>query len=71
MSGHRHIVVDGREWKYKCGRQSVVANAIDNNEKRCAGYAEVANMDHYAVEHDRHKRNFHLTPKQIADWLRK
>lgn len=67
---NRKIVVDGREWKYKIGRQHVVANAVDNNEKQLVDFSALMGYSWDEIDSMRRRHGLHITPKTIADWLR-
>lgn len=66
----RTITVNRREWKYKIGRSFIVANAIDNNEKRLDDLPTVTGLTWDEIERGKWKQYLHITPKMIADWLK-
>lgn len=69
MSGYRKIVVDGRQWKYKIGKNHCVANAIDNNEKRLIKLSELLGVSEHEFDRMRHKKTAQITPGMVAAWI--
>lgn len=65
----RKIIIDGKEYEYRVGRAHVVIR--HKGKKVCApGLHEVTGETWSVIEHDMHKRNFHITPSQIEDYIR-
>jgi hypothetical protein len=72
MKGFRNIVVDGRPWKYRIGRGTVVARSDDDKfETRKIDFSTLTGIDWNSVENMVHNRGFRITPRIIANWLRK
>jgi len=69
MSGRRLITVGGRTWRYRVGKYYCVAKAEDTGEGRKISLADLTGMTPADVERGQWKRWFHVTPKQVADWL--
>ena len=66
---HRKLIVDGEEYQYRVGRSHVV---IRHKGKKLAapGMHEVTGEEWHVIEHDQYKGNFHVTPIQVADYIR-
>jgi hypothetical protein len=64
----RKIVVDGVEWKYRIGKSNVAFRT--EGRTSTAPFTEVTQMSWTDIERAQWKRYFHITPKQIASWLR-
>jgi hypothetical protein len=70
MSGWRKIVVNQREWKYQIGQQNVIARAVDNRESRTIDFSKLTGLSWNDIEKGEWKGWFHITPKEIANWLK-
>ena len=66
----RLIVVDGARWKWRVGNDYVVAYS-ENGSKLMKHIAEVKGMDFYEWDRARFKGSGSVTPREIADWIRK
>lgn len=69
MSKQRTINIDGRIWRWKVGRNNVVARAQDNDEKRVVDFSKLTGLDWYSIERGQWKGGFKITPGMVADWL--
>ena len=69
MSGRRPITVGGMNWRYRVGKHYCVAKAEDTGEGRKISLADLTGMSWSDVDRGQWKRWFHVTPKQVADWL--
>lgn len=66
----RKLVIDSKEYEYRVGCSHVVIRC--NGQKIGApGLNEITGEKWDVIEHDQHKRNFHITPSQIADYIRR
>ncbi len=65
----RKLIIDGKEYEYRVGRAFVL---IRSNGKKvaCPNLSELTGESWNVIEHDQHKRNFHITPSQVADYIR-
>jgi len=65
---NRIVILDGETYEYRIGRSHVV---IRHNDKKIGApnFSELTGEKWHVIEHDSHKRNFHLTPKHIVDWI--
>ena len=66
----RTIVVDGRTWKYKIGRQNVVARSFDSKEKRVIDFCKLTGTSWSDIERGQWRGGFSIEPKEIAVWLK-
>ena len=65
----RTITVAGKVWKYRIGKNFVVAKAADTGEGKKVKLTDLTGMSFETIERAVWKRYFHVTPKQIATWL--
>ena len=70
MKGWRKIVVNGREWRYKIGFANVVARTENPKVVKYVDFSTLTGFSWIDIERAEWKKYFHITPKQIADWLR-
>lgn len=66
--GYRNITVNNIKWQYKISTQRVVAYS-ENGDKLLSYISDIVNMSPDDIEREMHKGVFHLTPKEIADWI--
>jgi len=69
----RKIVVDGKEWAYRVGKISVIAYSEDG-ERRCEPAWKILGLDcpdTFARGQWKKTSDGMLTPKAVAEWLRK
>jgi hypothetical protein len=71
MKGWRIIKVNGKEWNWKIGSQNVIAKNLEDNETRTASLEDITGWTPDEIERGQHKKYFSLTPKDIAEWLKK
>jgi len=65
----RKLIVDGHEYEYRVGRAHVVIRR-DGRKVAAPGFHEITGESWSVIEHDTHKRNFHITPSQVEDYIR-
>jgi hypothetical protein len=65
----RNIVVDGVAWRWRMGRSAVVARTAGRTAT--AKLTVITGLSWADIERARWKGYLHVTPKQIAAWLRK
>lgn len=65
----RKLIVDGKEYEYRVGHSYIVIRC-DGKKVACPGMNEVSGESWSVIEHDQHKGNFHITPSQVADYIR-
>lgn len=65
----RKLIVDDKEYEYRIGHSHVVIRCED---KKIAApdFCELTGEKWHVIEHDQHKRNFYITPKHVADWIK-
>lgn len=65
----RKLIVDGKEYEYRVGRSHVI---IRSGGKKIAapGMHEITGEKWSVIEHDQYEQNFHITPGQVADYIR-
>lgn len=64
----RTIVVDGVEYTWLMGKQTVVIRK-DGDVIGKPQLTDIVNDPWHVIEHDQHKQNFHVTPKHVAEWI--
>lgn len=71
MKGARKIIVDGVEyyWLYKGGPNVVIW--CSNGNKVVSSESDVTGMENDVIERAKNKRYFTVTPRDIAEWIRK
>lgn len=69
MSSRRRISVGGKIWYYRIGKSWCVAKEQDSGAGRRINLSNLTGMEWSDIERGQWKRWFHVTPKQIADWL--
>lgn len=66
----RKLIVGGKEYEYRIGRSYIVIRC-DGKKVAAPGMNEVSGESWSVIEHDQHKGNFHITPGQVADYIRR
>ena len=67
----RKIVVDDIEYKWQVGRNCVpIRRAEDNKVVATPGPSDITGIPAAEIERAVWKGYFHITPKQIADYIR-
>jgi hypothetical protein len=69
----RTIVVNGVVWKWRHGREAVVAKCPSTGERRVRYASDMLGLHPDTWDKDRRDGSSHtrVTPKHIADWLSK
>lgn len=67
MKGWRNINVDSVAWRYRIGKQNVVARSGDIVRK--IDFSSLTGLSWAEIDRAEWKRYFHITPKAIANWL--
>lgn len=65
----RKLIVDGKEYEYRVGHSYVVIRC-EGRKVGAPGLNEITGEKWHVIEHDQHKQNFHVTPRQVADYIR-
>jgi hypothetical protein len=65
----RTIVANNKIYKYKIGQQNIVIK--EDKKSTIVGFDELTGLSWYVIEHGNWKKNFHITPKIIANWIEK
>lgn len=65
----RKLVVDDKTYEYRIGRSHVVIHC-EGKKIAVPNFSELTGEKWHVIEHDQHKRNFRITPKQMADYIR-
>lgn len=66
----RRIVVDGQTFKWKVGRSNI-SFVLPGGLRSYASFVEVTGVDWNEIERGQWKRYFKITPKQVADFIRR
>ncbi|MHA2062875.1 MAG: hypothetical protein ACXABY_00640 [Candidatus Thorarchaeota archaeon] len=67
--GWRKVVVDSGEWKWKLGRNSVIARHVETKESRVVDLSALTGLSWGDVERGFWKGGLSITPRFIAAWL--
>ena len=65
----RKLIIDDKEYEYRIGRSHVVIHC-EGQKIAVPNFSKLTGEKWHVIEHDQHKGNFHITPSQIADYIR-
>jgi hypothetical protein len=66
---YRKITIDNKIWQYFIGRYRVVILSPEG-EKHVAKYSSITGQSWPTIERGIEKKYFHITPKQIAQYIK-
>ena len=67
---YRKIVVDDIEYKWVFGRTAIVIRDADGAVVAKPQVTDITGLSWDDIERGTYKGYFHLTPKDVADWIR-
>lgn len=75
-TGWRNIVVGGVDWRWRVGKTNVLAENVETGDKKFADFSEVTGIPWSTIRDDGTgdygiRKDFSITPKHVADWLRR
>lgn len=65
----RKISVNDVEWRFKIGKQNVVARNAETGKSKVINFHHLTGLSWNEIDRGKWKGWFSITPKQIANWL--
>jgi len=66
----RKIVVNGKEYYWFRGRRDIVI-WTEEGKKYMASESAITGMDNNSIDRAKRKKYFSITPKQVAEWIKR
>ena len=67
---NRSITVNGKVWKYRIGKGNLVAKDEEANKSYTINFADLTGWNWTEIEREQDDKRFHITPRQVADWIK-